>query len=264
MNIQQMKEKKRELGYTYEQIATLSGVPLGTVQKIFGGVTTSPRYDTLQALEKVFEKNDPDFVRETTPSYTGASPAKKKQGEYTADDYRTLPEDVRMELIDGVLYDMSAPSGVHQIIGGRIYMMLSNYILEKRGKCLPLYAPIDVQLDCDDRTIVQPDVLVLCDAGKLSGNMISGAPDFIAEVLSPSTRRKDMFKKLEKYMTAGVREYWMVDVDKKKVIVYHFEEEDYPQIFGFDTCLPVGIFRGECQVDFKEIYAYLQSFSLVE
>ena len=126
-----------------------------------------------------------------------------------------------------------------------------------------MYAPIDVQLDCDEKTIVQPDVLVLCDVSKLSGNTISGAPDFIVEILSPSTRKKDMFIKLEKYMTAGVREYWMVDAEKKKVLIYDFEHENYPILFGFDAEVPVGIFEGSVRWTL-EIYEYLRSFSLVD
>ena len=119
-----------------------------------------------------------------------------------------------MELIDGVLYDMAAPTGIHQVVGGEIHAMLREYIRSKKGRCLPMYSPIDVQLDCDNKTIVQPDVLVLCDTSRLSGNTIWGAPDFVVEVLSKSTRKKDMFVKLNKYMNAGVREYWMVDFDK--------------------------------------------------
>lgn len=264
MTIEQMRERKQELGYTYEQIASLSGVPLGTVQKVFGGVTTSPRYDTLRALEQVFQKKDPMYVKESALPYEVEVRQEKTQGAYTAEDYRALPDDQRMELIDGVLYDMAAPTGIHQLMGGEIYAVLRDYIRKQNGKCLPMYAPIDVQLDCDDRTVVQPDVLVLCDVSKLSGNTILGAPDFIVEVLSSSTRKKDMFVKLEKYATAGVREYWMVDLEKKKILVYDFAHEDYPVIYGFDSEIPVGIFEGACKVDFGEIYEYLRSFSLVD
>lgn len=257
MNLEQMKERKRELGYTYEQIAELSGVPLGTVQKVFSGATESPRYDTLRALEQIFRKKEELFVREAT--VYGA----KKQGEYTVEDYRALPDDQRMELIDGVLYDMAAPTGIHQLVGGEIHAVLREFIRKKKGRCIPMYSPIDVQLDCDDKTIVQPDVLVLCDVGRLSGNTISGAPDFIVEVLSKSTKKKDMFIKLNKYMNAGVHEYWIVDFDQLKILVYDFEHDNYPTIYGVDSVVPVGIFGGECKIDFKEIYEYLKSFSLL-
>lgn len=98
------------------------------------------------------------------------------------------------------------------------------------------------QLDCDDKTIVQPDVLVLCDAGRLSGNTILGAPDLVVEVLSKVTRKKDMFVKLNKYMNAGVKEYWMVDFEKMKVIVYDFLHENYSVIYGIHDVVPVGTF----------------------
>lgn len=258
MNLEQMKEKKRELGYTYEQIAELSGVPLGTVQKVFSGITTAPRYDTLRALEQVFREDEELIVRESVTAY-----GIKRQGDYTVEDYRALPDEKRMELIDGVLYDMAAPTGIHQIVGGEIYAVLRAYIRKKKGRCLPMYSPIDVQLDCDDKTIVQPDVLVLCDTSKLSGNTISGAPDFIVEVISKSTRKKDMFLKLNKYMEAGVREYWMVDFEKMKVLVYDFNHDNYPIIYGTDSVVPVGIFDGECEIDFGEICEYLKSFSLL-
>lgn len=116
MNIQEMKEKKKEKGYTNEQIAELSGVPLGTVQKIFGGTTTSPRYDTLKALEKIFlpierERYYASVVKDTSAAYTV-----KRQGEYTVEDYYALPDEQRAELIDGVLYDMASPETLHQMV----------------------------------------------------------------------------------------------------------------------------------------------------
>ena len=115
MNIQEMKEKKKEMGYTNEQIAELSGVPLGTVQKIFGGATTSPRYDTLNALEKIFlpEKRENHYtsvLKDGSTAYTV-----KRQGEYTLEDYYALPDEHRAELIDGVLYDMASPGTLHQM-----------------------------------------------------------------------------------------------------------------------------------------------------
>ena len=182
----------------------------------------------------------------------------KKQGEYTLEDYYALPDERRVELIDGVIYDMSAPTTIHQLIGLEIWGQLQKFIRKKKGTCIPFAAPVDVQLDCDDRTMVQPDVLVVCDRDKIIKRCIYGAPDFVVEVLSPSTKRKDGIIKLSKYISAGVREYWIVDPDKKQVVVYDFQKEDYPVIYGFGGEIPVGIFDGECQIDFAEIYEYMR------
>lgn len=253
MTIEEMKKRKRELGYTYEQISKMSNVPLGTVQKIFAGVTESPRYDTIAALSQIFQNDTVSCVQEAQSIYNV-----KRQGAYTLEDYYALPEEQRVELIDGVIYDMSAPTSVHQLLGTEILLVLKDYIRKQHGRCVPLASPIDVQLDCDDKTMVQPDVIVVCDREKIQNRCIFGAPDFVAEVLSESTRKKDLVLKLNKYMTAGVREYWLVDPDRKKVIVYDFEKEDYPMMYGFEARIPVGIFDGECEVDFQEIYAYVK------
>lgn len=80
----------------------------------------------------------------------------------------------------------------------------------------------------------------------------------VIEILSPSTRKKDMGLKLKKYITARVREYWMVDPDKKKVVVYDLEHNELSAIYGFEDQVPVNIFAGKCQIDFSEIYSYIE------
>lgn len=129
---------KKEKGYTYAQIANLSGVPLGTVQKIFSGETVNPRYDTLMALEHFFE--EPLEVREHV------SNRYERNGSYTVDDYRTLPDEQRVELIDGYFYDMASPTFGHQSIGGEIHRQIANFIVENGGNCRPFIAPVDVHL----------------------------------------------------------------------------------------------------------------------
>lgn len=279
MTITEMLERKRELGYSYEQIAELSGVPIGTVQKVLGGITKSPRHETLCALERVLgevnlrtpftgeisraaeytymrsaSSHEQLAVREPAPAY-GA----RTQGSYTIEDYYVLPEDVRAELIDGVFYDMASPSFIHQLIGGQIYLELANYIHSKNGNCIPAMAPLGVQLDRDNKTMVEPDVFVVCDRDRIKKRNLYGAPDFVVEVLSPSTKKKDRSLKLNKYMKAGVREYWIVDTERKHVTVYLADEEIGYDIFvySFDEKVPVHIFNDECEVDFKAIYEYL-------
>ena len=196
---------------------------------------------------------DANMVKESALYY-----GSKRQGEYTIEDYYALPDDQRVELIDGVFYDMAAPLSVHQLIGGKIYQILSEYIGRKKGMCIAFDSAMDVQLDCDDRTMVQPDVFVICDRDKITRRGIFGAPDFVIEVLSKSTKKKDMFIKLSKYKNAGVREYWMVDPEKKIVLVYDFQNDDDVQLYGFEATIPVSIFNGDCQIDFKEVYDYVK------
>ena len=190
MTIEEMKEKKREHGYTYNMMSQMSGVPLGTVQKIFTGETKSPRYDTLEALARIFENGDRDYLYADMVEDSGTAYAAKVQGQYTLDDYYALPEDRRVELIDGCIYDMAAPSTIHQLIAGEVHRQISNFILEHDGPCMPFISPVDVQLDCDDKTMLQPDVVILCDIDRMKVRCIYGAPDFVLEVISKSTMER--------------------------------------------------------------------------
>lgn len=249
MTVEEMKRRKREKGYTYAQISELSGVPLGTVQKIFSGETSSPRYDTLQALESIFEEGN-EIQEKSVYGVRG-------QGTYTIDDYRALPEDVRVELIDGYFFEMLAPTPLHQKIAGEVYRQIANFIMDNDGDCQPLIAPIDIQLDCDERTMVQPDVAILCRNDKLRRWGIYGAPDFVLEVVSPSTKKKDYTQKLHKYMSAGVREYWILDPSKKILIVYEFEKEECPMIYGLANPVPIGIFGDRLNISFEHIVKWI-------
>ena len=252
MTIKEMQELRKQLGYSYEMVAKLSGVPLGTVQKVLLGVTKCPRYDTLSALEEVFRPKYESMVRETS-AYNVSS----AQDEFTVEDYLKLPEEERMEIIDGVIYDMAAPTDIHQVIRDEVFARFREHIRKKKGKCITVTSPIDVQLDCDNRTMVQPDIIIVCDRNKFKKGRIFGAPDLVVEVLSDSTRRKDIFIKGHKYQNAGVREYWLVDPKKKRVHVYKFGEDEFPTMYTFEHKVPVGIWNNECEVDFAEIYDYI-------
>ena len=260
MTLEEMRAKKKELGYSYGHIADYSGVPLSTVQKVFSGATESPRYNTLRAIEKVLLEPTQMNVREAAIEY--GRPIQKKQGEYTVSDYYAWPEDERVELIDGVIYDMGAPYLDHQDIVGEIFLALKSHVKKNKGKCRVNMAPVDVQLDCDEKTMVQPDVLVVCKRERLNVKNVYGAPDMVVEVLSKSTRKKDMSIKLHKYSNAGVREYWIVDPKHKKVIVYDLENDMDITIYTFEDKVPVKIFQNECMVDFKEINDYVEELFL--
>lgn len=167
---------------------------------------------------------------------------------YTIEDYFAFPEDQRVELIDGVFYDMASPGVAHQTISMSMSIQFGNYISKKGGDCRVFAGPIDVQLDGNDKTMVVPDIIVVCDAGKLKKDRIMGAPDFAAEIVSPSSRKRDYVIKTAKYSEAGVREYWIIDPEKERVLVYNFEGDSVPVIYGIDERIPVGIFSGELMI----------------
>lgn len=271
MTIDEMRRRKAELGLTYGKIAMLSGIPVGTVQKILGKITRSPGYGAMEAIERVLRQDTEEGsmsgrkggnafsgVRESPDFYHLETTGAKEEGNYTLEDYLALPDERRVEMIDGVFYDMPAPSVRHQRILGGIYRQLYSGITMAETGCEVFFAPLDVQLDdpdqkkppCDVRTIVEPDVLVICEDHKdqIGELRVYGAPDFVIEILSPSTRKKNMTLKLGKYEKAGVREYWMVDPDREKVIVYTFGEQPDVTIYGWEDKIPVGISDGTCSV----------------
>lgn len=275
MTIQEMKARKKELGYSNVYLSRLSGVPLSTVQKIFSGATSAPRHATLLALQRVLAERtsfvyplagslshpsmvcDPHAAAAANNLPESAPVRYDRQGTYTLDDYYALPEDQRVELIDGVLYDMTSPTTIHQLIGGYIHAKFLAYVSEKKGACIPFISPIDVQLDRDNRTMVEPDVVVVCNRDMIIRRCIYGAPDLVIEVLSPSTRRKDMIIKLNKYLNAGVREYWLIDPDQEQITVFDFEHDEFPIHYTFDDTVPVRIWGGQCLIDFRGVRDYV-------
>lgn len=187
--------------------------------------------------------------------------AGERQGEYTLKDYYALPDDCRAELIDGVIYNMAAPSFVHQRLSGEVFFQITSYIREKKGGCIPMAAPTDVRLDCDDRTMVQPDVLILCDPGKIRSWGIDGAPDFVLEIISPSTGRNDYIRKLQKYADAGVREYWILDPEKRLLLTYYFQKDEFFHIRQLTGNAGIGIYGKELQIDLDELARIIDSAS---
>ncbi|WP_448865066.1 Uma2 family endonuclease [Clostridium sp.] len=170
---------------------------------------------------------------------------------YTVQDIYDLPEGTRAELIDGTMYMMAPPGRAHQEIVGELFAAIRDYIKEKGGICRPYVAPFAVFLNEDDHTYVEPDVSVICDPSKLNDKGCAGAPDWIIEVVSPGSQRIDYMIKLFKYRTAGVREYWIVDKTKNRIIVYNFEKNDMNE-YTFSEQVPAGIYDN-LNVDFAKI-----------
>ena len=146
---------------------------------------------------------------------------------YTIDDIYNLPDGQRVELIDGELYMMATPNRIHQ----RLVMELF--------------------LNADDKLYFEPDISVICDKDKLTDEGCKGAPDWIIEIVSPSSRQMDYNKKLFKYRTAGIREYWIVDPMKQAIMVYNFEHDMFEEYSFYDK-VKVGIYEG-FEIDFAGI-----------
>lgn len=162
---------------------------------------------------------------------------------YTSEDYWNLPEDQHAELINCKLYAMAPPSRIHQELVSELTVVFSNHIKSKGGHCKVYPAPFAVNLNTDDKTYVEPDVSIICDKNKLSDRGCEGAPDFIIEVVSPSSRKTDYSTKNALYSDAGVREYWIVDPLKERTTIYRYEEDAAPIIIPFNQTIHVGIYR---------------------
>ena len=170
---------------------------------------------------------------------------------YTIDDIYALPEGERAELIDGHIYYMAPPNRTHQKISMELSARILEYIRSHKGKCEVYAAPFAVYLDDTTSTYVEPDISVICDPDKLDDQGCNGAPDWIIEIVSSGSRRMDYYTKLFKYRTAGVREYWIVDPDKKRITVYDLEHGDIDE-YSFSDTINVGIYPDLC-IDFNNI-----------
>ena len=178
----------------------------------------------------------------------------KSSGEYEVSDYENLPEDIRVELIDGYFYEMEAPTKKHQVILQEILIQLTSQIRKNKGDCKVYMAPSDVQLDESNKTIVQPDLFILCNKDMIKNSRRTvGAPEFIIEVLSESTRKKDMTLKLNKYEACGVKEYWIIDPNKEYIIKYFFVNMSLTNIYTFNDIVSLELYEGKISVDFSEI-----------
>ena len=170
----------------------------------------------------------------------------------TLEQYETLPENRRAEVFDGIIYDMASPSQIHQTLSMELSNTLYNYLKSKKGSCLVFSAPFDVKLSDNPLTIVQPDIMIICDKNKLDGKRCNGAPDFIIEIVSPANPSDDYIRKLYYYKNARVREYWIVDPRRKTVTVNYFEDDIVSVQYPFDSIVKVNIYD-DLYINFAEI-----------
>lgn len=130
----------------------------------------------------------------------------------------------------------------HQKLVSELHHAIKEYIKATKGNCEVIPAPFAVNLNADDETYVEPDISVICDKNKITERGCNGAPDFIVEVVSPSSRKPDYSTKNTLYANSGVREYWIVDPEKERTTAYRYEEDAAPTIFSFNQPIQVGIY----------------------
>lgn len=189
-------------------------------------------------------------------------PVRKSGERYTYRDLLTWPEDERWELIDGVAYDMTpAPGTAHQGISAALTALFVNLL--EGNPCRVYAAPLDVLLpkgnEADENidTVVQPDLVVVCDRSKITELGIRGAPDLVVEILSPSTGQKDMTEKMRLYEQTAVREYWIVDPTHRTVMVFRLGENGLygrPDTYTAANQIPVGVLDG-LTIDLQRVFA---------
>jgi len=174
---------------------------------------------------------------------------------YTYKDYAKWDDDVRCELIDGIVYDMAAPGDRHQLVSGNLFAALHNYLQKK--PCRPFAAPYDVRLNADgkDDTVVQPDIIVICDRSKRDEKCCKGVPDMVVEILSPSTARHDWLVKYNLYMKYGVREFWVIDPETNLVHKHVYKDGGYyKEVYGEEDAVGSHVLDG-FSVNVAEIFA---------
>ncbi len=181
---------------------------------------------------------------------------------YTFEDFLNWEEDERIEIIDGDVFMMSPPATIHQKVSGELFRQIANYLEGK--SCEVFSAPFGVRLferngdkpeDVD--TVVEPDIIVLCDKSKLDEHGCKGAPDMAIEILSPSTRRHDKLIKFNLYQRAGVREYWIVDPYTSSVSVYLLGEDGkfaLHEEYGRKDIAKVNSLRG-CFIELEKVFS---------
>lgn len=178
-----------------------------------------------------------------------------KQKTYTIDDIYALPDGERAELIDGQIYYMAPPSTTHQRVLNYLNTEINLYIRSRDGKYEVFPAPFSVYPDSEGDNInkyLEPDISVICDKDKLDDKGCHGGPDWIIEIVSPTSKRMDYYTKLSIYRMAGVREYWIVDTMRESITVYDMEHDAAPIIYHFTDKVEVNIYK-DFEIDFSEV-----------
>lgn len=252
------RELEKRSGIKQTQISKIergeANPSLKTISRLFASMGRVVYITDAREVKK-HKASDFPVVTDSVARYL--DPA-KQQGEYTIDDIERLPDGIMSELIDGIIYDFSVPSLAHQMVIQEIFKAFSRYIDDNAGKCKAFMGPTGVWFEEDNNDLLIPDMFVVCDETKLQKKGVVGAPDFVLEVLSDSTRSRDLNVKLNKYRAKGVKEYWIVDLKNQKLIVHDWAHTDIPVIYGMGDLVLVGIYDGALKIDMGKVVKNLE------
>lgn len=258
MTADDLKKKKEEAGMTTAALSKLSGVPVGTINKILNGETKSPRCDTLSALEQALDTvwKPSKEVRESSAPYgvgesgvhTTTDSWKLRCNMQADADSLKLSYDMGAERMDGELICPEKPTTGHQVLVSQLILQFGRFIEETGKNDLVLPSPFCVYPDSDEKTVLQPDISVVCHRERLGRDGLMGAPDLIMEITSSVTRKRDLGRKMCRYLEAGVREYWVLDSKTRNVLVYCFEQDELPAVYSFEDEIPVSIWEGKLRI----------------
>ncbi|MGI6435282.1 MAG: type II toxin-antitoxin system prevent-host-death family antitoxin [Syntrophomonadaceae bacterium] len=215
-----------------------------------------------KSVAKLIRYNEPNYclVHEESKDY-------KTMKRISYEEYMALVDssDQRYELIGGEIYLLASPGFTHQVIVNEIAWHFNNYFKQK--PCRPLTAPLDVKLFGyatrfeEDPNVVQPDIVVICDLDKVNeSNKYEGTPTLVVEVLSTSTKGKDMVTKLNLYMKSGVLEYWVVNPENKNILQYSFSSQrdiESLNILGAKDTIKSSFFAG-LKISLEDIFVEIQ------
>lgn len=242
-----LKLARKARGYTQKEIAEKIGMS-NSSYCLYESGDREPNLVTLQKIAQtlfvsvdelfgLYDFGTKDLIRDASERY-------HTRPSFTCQEYYELPDWNYAELINGELFYLSSPSRIHQELVGGLFYVIQSYIKNKKGNCKVYTSPFAVKLSEEDNTIVLPDICVICDTEKLDDRGCNGAPDFIVEILSPSNIKRNTIEKLKLYSDYKVKEYWIIDPEKEKVLVYHLKDNSsIPGIYGFDCEIKVGIFE---------------------
>ena len=270
--IAELKKRKKNLKLTTEKLAYLADLPVSTVSKVMTGETKNPSFVTVEKIASALEREEThrrmeDYLvsyRKYVKDYDGkvpdlSNPETPKGIRSNINEFKELGEDRTIELIDGKIIstdDRFFPQ--HQMTVQDLGYQIEDYIQKNKLKCENIYGGINVRLDEDDYTLAAPDIVVVFDENKLTEDCIEGAPEFVAEIVSPCSRYIDYNTKMHKYMMAGVKEYWVVDYEKEKVSVFIEGEPMTTHLYGFDEQIPVYVFDNKLviKINTQNIHKY--------